>query len=277
MDCQLHTISLGKLFRAGVFCAVLFAGSLIYGTGESGQISATSQAYELQLNSFKVKSNAQRFFKRLEKKGYKPFMTYTQEKEPWFKVRLGPYPNWEAAKKVSEELKQDHKLASLILLSTEHAVPPVVSKVSIRAQQKPVPVKRKNPHAPNVKKVKNVSTAPENNGNSIDVVLLQFLAWQRALQEKQLDSYFSFYAKNFQSGGTPFEDWEQGQRKSLADSNQLKIEVEDIEFLEKGDTIEMSFIENFQSDVFSELRHKVMIWKKLKGQWKIVKESSEPA
>lgn len=216
--------------------------------------SVASPGYELQLNSFRVKSNAERFFGKLVKKGYQPFMVFVQNGETWFKVRMGPYPSKEAAGKLAAELKDKHGLASLVLRSGK------------------IPTKSKKVPKLTAKKV-----APENAGNSVDVVLSQFLVWLKAWQGKQLDSYFSFYSKSFESGGKPFKEWLKEQSKTLDEIQQIKVEVNDLELLEKGDTIEMSFMETFQSKSFSDIRRKVLVWKKEKGVWKIIVESSEPA
>lgn len=222
---------------------------------ESPKDSAVpTSAYELQLNSFKVKANAKRFFDKLVKKGYEPFMVHIQNNETWFKVRLGPYSSKITADQIAVELKKKHNMDSLILLAGKIQSNPNVAK--------------KTPP----KKI-----APENDGNSIDVVMSQFLVWLKAWQGKQLDSYFSFYSRSFENGGKPFKDWRQEQRKNLDEAQQIKVEVNDLEMLEKGDTIEMSFIENFQSKSFSDVRRKVLVWKKEKGVWKIIVESSEPA
>ena len=74
-----------------------------------------------------------------------------------------------------------------------------------------------------------------------------------------------------------FKDWLKEQSKTLDEIQQIKVEVNDLELLEKGDTIEMSFVESFQSKTFSDVRRKVLVWKKEKGVWKIIVESSEPA
>ena len=211
--------------------------------------------YELQLNSFKVESNAKRFFAGLVKKGYKPFMVFVQNGETWFKVRMGPYPSKDSAGQKAAELKDKHGLSSFVLLSKE--------------------TQSKSDDVPKLASI--IKVAPENTGNSIDVVMSQFLVWLEAWQGKQLDSYFSFYSQSFESGGKPFDDWSKEQSKTLAEIQQIKVEVNDLELLEKGDTIEMSFMESFHSKSFSDIRRKVLVWKKEKGVWKIIVESSEPA
>jgi ketosteroid isomerase-like protein len=213
-----------------------------------------SRVYELQLNSFKVEANAKKFFAGLVKKGYKPFMVFAKNGETWFKVRLGPYPSKDAAHQIKTELQDKHGLSSFALLSGKtpsksEVAPKLIAKKGVR----------------------------ENTGNSIDVVMSQFLVWLEALQDKQLDSYFSFYSKSFESGGKPFKDWLKEQSKTLNEVQQIKVEVNDLELLEKGDTIEMSFMESFKSKSFSDIRRKVLVWKKEKGVWKIIVESSEPA
>lgn len=219
------------------------------------KISSVSRTgYELQLNSFKGKSNAKRFFDGLVKKGYKPFMVFVQNGETWFKVRLGPYPSKEAAERIATRLKEKHGLSSLILLAG-----------------------KTQPNSISVSKISAERVAPENAGNSIDVVMSQFLVWLKAWQSKQLDSYFSFYSRSFESGGKPLKDWQKEQSKTLDEIKQVKIEVNDLEILEKGNTIEMSFLESFQSNSFSDIRRKTLVWKKEKGVWRIIIESSEPA
>ncbi len=235
-------------------------------THESAFLSAKEtpvigSGYELQLNSFRVKSNAKRFFDGLVKKGYKPFMVFVQNKdETWFKVRMGPYPLKKTAESVAGDLKKKHDLSSLILSAGK-----IQSKSRKTSKSPPKPVAAE------------IRVAAENAGNSIDVVMARFLVWLKAWQGKQLDSYFSFYARSFESGGKPLKDWRQEQSKSLDEIQQIKVEVNDLEMVEKGDTVEMSFTERFQSKSFSDIRRKVLIWKKEKGAWKIIAESSEPA
>ena len=244
-----------------IFVAILFWGDAHATENPNGskseapKVSPGSRAgFELQLNSFKVKSNAKRFFDGLVKKGYKPFIVFVQKDETWFKVRLGPYPSKEAAERIAAIIKQKHGLPSLVLLAGKiQSSPNKVSKTSSKR------------------------VAPENAGNSIDVVMSQFLVWLKAWQSKQLESYFSFYSRSFESGGKPFKDWQKEQSKSLDEIQHIKVEVTDLEMLKKGDTIEMSFIEIFKSKSFSDIRRKVLVWKKEKGVWRIIVESSEPA
>jgi ketosteroid isomerase-like protein len=254
----------GKLLKAvGVVLTLLIAiggkvqaeeATIVDVPKTKKSVSKTGPVFELQLNSFKSESNAKRFMARLVKKSYEPFLIVIQDSETWFKVRMGPFPSKAIAVQTAEELKDKHSLSSFVLLSKKTPAKKAIAK-----------------------KLTPVKVAPENAGNNFDVVMSQFLVWLEAWQGKQLDSYFSFYSQSFESGGKSFKDWLKEQSKTLEETHQIKVEVNDLKMLDKGDTIEMSFVESFQSKSFSDIRRKVLVWKKEKGVWKIVVENSEPA
>lgn len=256
------------------------------GTGDSKVVEASLPTetgvadvkYQLQLNSFKVQSNAKRFFDWLVKKGYKPFMIFVDEGEPWFKVRMGPYPSKESATQSAAELKEKHGLSSLILLAGKSvSVSPIAFSKHKKSAAKKLKFTPSTLPKTASKPKASESVAPENTGSPIDVVLSQFLVWLKAWEKKQFDSYFSFYSRSFESEGKPFNDWQQIQRESLDKIHQIKIEIDDLEMLEREDTIEISFIERYQSDTYSDIRRKTLVWKKEEGRWRIITESSEPA
>jgi ketosteroid isomerase-like protein len=244
----------------------------------STEKGVSDDKYQLQLNSFRVQSNAKRFFDWLVKKGYKPFMIFVDEGEPWFKVRMGPYPSKETATQLATELKEKHGLSSLVLLADKSgSASPIDFSQQKKIATKKVKMTPSTLQKTSLKPKTSESVAPENTGSPIDVVLSQFLVWLKAWEKKQFDSYFSFYSRSFESEGKPFNDWQQIQRESLDQIHQLKIEIDDLEMLEKEDTVEISFIERYQSDIFSDIRRKTLVWKKEEGRWRIIAESSEPA
>ena len=54
--------------------------------------------YVLQLNAYKIESNAHSFVQKYEAKGYPVYLEHG-EGEPWHRVKMGPFPSWEKAKK----------------------------------------------------------------------------------------------------------------------------------------------------------------------------------
>ncbi len=309
-------------------------------------------SFALQLNSFRIKANADRLVRKLQKEGYTTYTVETSSNDLWYKVRVGPYATREEAVQVKAALVESHKMQPIIVrtrnASAQNGAPvnkpqrvakkPVVKKPAVikpafegdepevlamlEAEESPETPKavaeaKPEPEAEQIAKVRPVpaipvaepkeqtakqapkpeKTAPEKTEtarieppqapaavpanddaeNSIDVVLSQFLVWLQAWQKKQMDAYFSFYSNQFTGDGVAYKDWQKNRAQFLKQNNGIHVEVNDVIIQEKGDTIEMTFIESFKSDSFSDIRHKVLIWKKEGGQWKIVSESSKPA
>lgn len=111
--------------------------------------------------------------------------------------------------------------------------------------------------------------------DSVDVVVSQFLIWLKAWETQKINSYLSFYSKDFKDSKRPRESWEAQRRKTFGKSSGVSIEVSDIQILRADDAVEMSFIQNYKSDRISDVGKKVLIWKNEGDRWKIVKESWE--
>lgn len=236
--------------------------------------SSPAESYTLQLNSFKNESNARKFFQALKKKGIAPYVVITGTEDIWYKIRLGPFPSRREAVKRAKELHTAHGLSSFVVRSESFTSPASVFPKIPPPEKKSFPGKTAGSHPPPSDRE---SLNPENAGNSVDVVFTQFLIWLQAMQDNDLDVYFSFYSENFESEGKSYKEWVKVRRKFLEKNKGIKIEVDDVEMQTGKDTIEMSFIQNFQSGDYSGVQHRVLVWKKEGGQWKIILESTKPA
>jgi len=192
----------------------------------------------VQLGSFKKQENAQDFIKKIKKKGYTPFMV-RGEKSDWYKARVGPYPSKEEADQVVLDLKKAQEITAIVLVSDED--PPDL--------EEPI--------------------------DSVDVVVSQFLIWLKAWEAQKINSYLSFYSKDFEDSKRPRKSWEAQRRKAFNSSSGVSIEVSDIQILRADDAVEMSFIQSYKSDRISDIGKKILIWKNEGDRWKIVKESWE--
>ena len=108
--------------------------------------------------------------------------------------------------------------------------------------------------------------------DSVDVVFYQFLIWLKAWETQKINSYLSFYLKDFKDFNRPREIWEAQRRKAFASNSGVSIEISDIQILRADDVVEMSFIQNYKSGRTTDVGKKVLIWKNEGGRWKIVKE-----
>ncbi len=200
--------------------------------------NTTDNGWVVQLGSFKKQENAQDFIKKIKKKGYTPFIVGGGESD-WYKTRVGPYPSKEEANQVVLDLKKAQGITAIVLVSDEK--PPDL--------EEPI--------------------------DSVDVVVSQFLIWLKAWEAQKINSYLSFYSKDFEDSKRPRKSWEAQRRKTFGSSSGVSIEVSDIQILRADDAVEMSFIQNYKSDRISDVGKKILIWKNEGDRWKIVKESWE--
>jgi len=224
-----------KLFKLSI-CG-LAAWFCLAGTVKDVE-SETNYGWVVQMGSFKKEENAKKFIKTIKKKGYTPFIDSDPDSE-WYKIRVGPYPSKDEADQVVLDLKKAQSITAIVLPTKES--PPQL--------EEPV--------------------------DSVDVVVSQFLIWLNAWKSQEINSYLSFYSKDFKDPKRSRESWESQRRKTLSKSSIISIEVSDIQILRDDDAVEMSFIQNYHSDRLSDVGKKVLVWKNEGDRWLIVKESWE--
>ena len=222
------------------FCKKVFVLILIWWllSFEITFADTIDNGWVVQLGSFKKQENAQDFIKKVKKKGYTPFIVGGEESD-WYKTRIGPYPSKEEADQVVLDLKMAQGITAIVLVSDENP-PDLVEPIDL-----------------------------------VDVVVSQFLIWIKAWEAQKINSYLSFYSKDFKDSKRPRKSWEAQRRKVFRSSSGVSIEVSDIQILRADDAVEMSFTQSYKSDRISDVGKKVLIWKNEGDRWKIVKESWE--
>lgn len=218
-----------------MFVLILIGWLLSFGITFADTID---NGWVVQLGSFKKQENAQDFIKKIKKKGYTPFIVGGEESD-WYKTRIGPYPSKEEADQVVLDLKMAQGITAIVLVSDENP-PDLVEPI-----------------------------------DSVDVVVSQFLIWIKAWEAQKINSYLSFYSKDFKDSKRPRKSWEAQRRKVFGSSSGVSIEASDIQILRADDAVEMSFTQSYKSDRISDVGKKVLIWKNEGDRWKIVKESWE--
>ena len=199
----------------------------------------SEKGWTVQLNSFHEEKNAERFISRIKKKGYTPFVV-KGENSQWYKVRVGPYPSKEEARLVVRDLKKNQGISAMVILSQEG--PP----------------------------------DSEDPGESVDIVVSQLLIWLQAWEGREVNTYLSFYSKNFKDPKISRKEWVSQRRFALSRNSGITIQVSDIQMKQNDETIEMSFIQDFKSDRVSDIGRKELIWKNEGNRWKIIKEIWKP-
>lgn len=229
---RLILIQSRQIILAGAAFLFLFFSSSVMAWGNSGWV--------VQLGSFQEEKNAEVFVSRIKKKGYTPFVVRV-ENSRWHKVRVGPYPSKEEAQQVVQNLKKNHAISAMVVLT------------------------------------KNEALELEGSVDSIDVVVSQLLIWLKAWEGGEVNTYLSFYSKKFKDPQKSRKEWEQGRRLILGRNARTIIQISDMEMKQNDETIEMSFTQNFQSDRVSDIGRKELIWKNEGNSWKIIKETWNPS
>lgn len=258
------------------------------------------ETFSIQLNVFADKHNAEQFVAVMRTKGYHPYMVTFGDEKVLYKVLLGPYASKEKAQHEIQVLSQKEKMKAIIVPAiyppkgpsgpetAPKAKPePKPSDSSPAQTSKPTPVPEvvaakdkkssvaktvSSPKAKNRKKI----VAKKAEYDSVDVVVSLFLAWLKAWQGNDADSYLLFYSNDFKYSGSSLAAWKKARRFALGKNKNIAINFSDIQILQGKDTVEISFVQQYKSDKHSDRGHKTLVWKKEGDVWRIVREDWLP-
>ena len=111
----------------------------------------------------------------------------------------------------------------------------------------------------------------------IDTVTSNLLNWIKAWQARNTPVYLSFYTKNFKPLKKSRSKWKTSRRRSLEKASNISIKISNIKAIILGnETVKVTFVQQYESDKYSDTGIKELIWKKYKKSWKITKESWKP-
>lgn len=289
---------------------ILIAGCFILEVGWCGAEAKepARKTFSLQLNVFADKHNAEQFVAAVRAKGYHPYMVTFGNEKVLYKILLGPYSSKEKAQLEVQVLSQKEKLKAIIIpaiyppkgQSDSETVAKTKPKQEPKSEpkskpsesppaqtSKPMPAPEiaaakskksaaaKTVSSPKVRNRKQI--APKKaEYDSVDVVVSLFLAWLKAWQGNDADSYLLFYSNNFKYTGKSLEAWKKARRYALENNKNIAINFSDIQILQGNDTVEISFVQQYKSDKHTDRGHKTLVWKKEGDVWRIVREDWLP-
>lgn len=99
-------------------------------------------------------------------------------------------------------------------------------------------------------------------------------AWAQAWAGKDADAYISHYTADFDNGMGGRSKWEAQRRQRLSNPQSITLSLSDIRITPKSDTLaEVSFRQEYASNMFKENGKKTLLMTKADGQWKIRRET----
>jgi tetratricopeptide (TPR) repeat protein len=115
--------------------------------------------------------------------------------------------------------------------------------------------------------------APEDPA-VVDSVTKALNDWATAWSALKAERYLGTYAPDFapEDGGSRAE-WETQRRERIAKASRIKVSASNIEVTPiSGDRARASFVQNYESDTYSDHVNKVLEFRKVDGRWLITRE-----
>jgi adhesin transport system outer membrane protein len=98
--------------------------------------------------------------------------------------------------------------------------------------------------------------------------------WAAAWMSKDVDRYFTYYAKDFAPAKSNPAKWIQERRRLVTKPGPIDVKLGEVTAVPKGNTVVTSFTQIYTSSNFKDKVGKILTWRFVDGQWVIVKESN---
>lgn len=116
-------------------------------------------------------------------------------------------------------------------------------------------------------------TAPAASADAASITT-ELNAWAKAWSARDVEAYLAQYAADFvPEGGLSRATWEQQRRDRITRPSRIAVRALKPEVAKVGeDRVRVSFVQEYQSDTFSDQVNKVLEYKSTGAGWKIVRE-----
>ena len=116
--------------------------------------------------------------------------------------------------------------------------------------------------------------APVANSAAAETVTSRLRNWAEAWMSKDINNYFTYYAKDFSPLRSTSAKWIKERSRLVTKPGVIGVNLDNIKTVPQGDAVVTSFDQTYTSANFKDKSHKVLTWKHIEGQWVIVKESN---
>jgi len=122
------------------------------------------------------------------------------------------------------------------------------------------------------------------SAGDIDAVRAQVFAWSEAWQNRDIDTYMSFYSPRFQSKGLDFEGWREKKVEVFQQGSSIQVEISDLWVFIEGKQAVVSFIQRYRHPMVTDIGEKTLVmvddgftWQIVSEEWKPIVLSGRPA
>lgn len=114
------------------------------------------------------------------------------------------------------------------------------------------------------------------SAGNIDAVRAKVFAWGEAWQNRDIDTYMSFYSPRFQSKGLDSERWREQKAKVFQQVSSIQVEISDLWVFIDGKQAVASFIQRYSHPMFADTGEKRLVMVDTGFTWQIVSEEWKP-
>lgn len=114
------------------------------------------------------------------------------------------------------------------------------------------------------------------SAGDIDAVRTQVFAWSEAWQNRDIDTYMSFYSPSFQSKGLDFDRWREKRAEVFQQVSSIQVEISDLWVFIEGKQAIVSFIQRYSHPMFTDIGEKTLVMVDGGFTWQIVSEEWKP-
>ena len=118
--------------------------------------------------------------------------------------------------------------------------------------------------------------SPAAWAGKIDDVRACVYAWCNSWQNRDIDTYMTFYSHNFRSNGLDYRGWMLKKKKRFKMVNVLRVDIFDLGVFIEGESAVATFIQRYQDSKISDVGEKTLTMIYADGKWKIVSEAWKP-
>jgi murein L,D-transpeptidase YafK len=97
--------------------------------------------------------------------------------------------------------------------------------------------------------------------------------WRIAWEEKDIDTYASFYSSRFRGGGKDWTEWKEYKRSLAKKYSSIDVGLENLRILKNGGLIVATFRQKYAAGGFHNVGDKTLFLQKNSDEWKIIGET----
>ena len=113
----------------------------------------------------------------------------------------------------------------------------------------------------------------KHSASRTEQINAKLASWLKAWEDQDVNAYLSFYSDKFKAPKGSRTKWRNSRYSALKANKNISIQVSNLQISSSKKTIELNFIQEFNSDKFSSVGIKELVWGKTRGDWKILKET----